>query len=157
MLVAMPLRLIVLAPLVLGLVVWRPEIVVFPGVLNILLFAVAVSMAWLLTFLFDAVFGCLAFWTDQSQGLWGLYFSVWMLLSGYIAPLEMFPPVIRDVLDWLPFRGMIAVPVELLCGFLTVEEALGDLALVAAWIAVLLVVVRSVWHRGLRRYGAFGA
>ena len=157
MLVAMPLRLVVLAPLVLGLVLWRPELLVFPGFLNLALFGVAVAMAWLLNFLFQAAFGCLAFWTDQSQGLFGLYMSFWMLLSGYVAPLEMFPPGLREVVAWLPFRGMIAVPVELLGGFLSPAEAVFDLGLMAGWIVVLGLLVRWMWRRGLQRYGAFGA
>ena len=101
----------------------------------------------------QAAFGCLAFWTEQSQGLFGVWFSVWMLLSGYIAPLDLFPPGIREVLMWLPFRGMVAAPVELLAGFSTPSEALFDLAVQCGWLAVFGVLVSVLWTRGVKRYG----
>lgn len=157
MISAMPLRLVVLAPMVLGLVVWRPELLTWPGLDALVLFAISVGLAWLLGFLVQALFGCLAFWTEQSQGVFGVWFSAWMLLSGYIAPLDMFPPTLRAILDWLPFRGMMAVPVELLGGFLSPEDALFDIAVQVGWVAVLWVAVVFVWRRGIVRYGAYGA
>ena len=117
----------------------------------------SVLLAWLLGFLVQAAFACLAFWLEQSQGLFGVWFSVWMLLSGYLAPLDLFPEPIRDVLAWLPFRGMMAVPVELLAGTLSAEEAWFDLAVMSGWTVVLVLGVWAVWTAGIKRYGAFGA
>ncbi len=157
MLSAMPLRIAVLTPMLAGLVLWRPELVIWPGAAALALFVVSVLLAWVLTFLVQGLFGMLAFWTDQSQGLFGVWFTFWMLLSGYIAPLQMFPEAFQSVLAWLPFRGMIAVPVELLGGFLTPRDALFDIGVQVAWTAILLLVSAVVWRRGIRRYGAFGA
>lgn len=154
---AIPLRLAVLAPMVAGLIVWRPELLAWPGGSAMALFAVSVALAWLLSFLIQGIFGMLAFWVDQSQGLFTVWLTFWMLLSGYIAPLEMFPAPVQAVLDWLPFRGMIAVPVELLGGFLSPREALFDIAVQLAWTLILWVAAAAVWRRGIRRYGAFGA
>jgi len=154
---AMPLRLVVLAPMMAGLVIWRPELLEWPGTLAMAMFVVSVLLAWLMTFLVQGIFGMLAFWTDQSLGLFGVWFTFWMLLSGYIAPMEMFPAPLRAVLDWLPFRGMIAVPVELLGGFLTPRAALFDLGIQVLWTLILGALCAVLWRRGIRRYGAFGA
>ncbi len=39
----------------------------------------------------------------------------------YLIPLRMFPPWLRELLDWLPFRYQIGLPVELLPLLLTVD------------------------------------
>lgn len=157
MLAAMPLRMVVLAPMMVGLVLWRPELVAWPGWPAMGLFGLSVLLAWLMSFLVQGLFGMLAFWTDQSQGMFGVWFVLWMLLSGYIAPLEMFPQPVQAALAWSPFRGMIAVPVELLGGFLSPRDALFDIGVQVVWTLILASTSVLVWKRGIRRYGAFGA
>ena len=157
MLAAMPLRLIVLAPMMAALVLWRPELLAWPGLEALALFTVSVLFAWLMTFLVQTLFGMVAFWTDQSEGMFGVWLTVWMLLSGYIAPLAMFPEPLQGALAWSPFRGMIAVPVELLGGFLAPRDALFDIGVQVMWVVVLSTITVATWRRGIRRYGAFGA
>lgn len=157
MLAAMPMRLLVLAPMLLALVAWRPELLAMPEPWALLLFLPSVFLAWVLGFLVQALFGLLAFWLDQSQGLFGVFFSVWMLLSGYLAPLALFPPSLHSALTWLPFRGMLAAPVELLAGMQTLEGALLDLGIQLGWCGLAAAGVALLWRRGIRRYGAFGA
>jgi ABC-2 type transport system permease protein len=157
MLSAMPGRVIVLAPMVLALVLWRPELLAWPGLDAMALFVVTVGLAWLLGFLIQALFGMLAFWLEQTDGLFGVWMAVWMLLSGYIAPLALFPDEANAVLAWLPFRGMIAVPVELLGGFLSPADALFDVGVQLGWIALLTACCTIMWRKGIQRYGAYGA
>lgn len=157
MLAALPIRLLVVAPMMIGLVLWQPELLTWPGLDAMALFSLSVLLAWLMTFMVQGLFGMVAFWTDQSEGMFGVWFSVWMLLSGYIAPLAMFPEPLQAVFAWLPFRGMIAVPVELLGGFLAPRDALFDIGVQVTWVVVLSTAATVTWRRGVRRYGAFGA
>lgn len=157
MLAAMPMRIVVLLPMLLALVVWRPELLAWPGWAAMGLFAVSVSLAWLLGFLIQAVFGMLAFWFDQTDGLFGLWFSTWMLLSGYLAPRAMFPEAVRGVIDWLPFRATLGVPVELLSGELAPQDAGFDIGVQVLWCAIVGSIAWRLWGAGIRRYGAYGA
>ena len=157
MLADKPFRLVVIAPVLLALVAWRPELWSVPEPAALVLFLVTVLVAWLLLYLVQALFGMLAFWLDQSAGLFGVWFATWGLLSGYVAPLAVFPAEMQGVLDWLPFRYMLALPVELLGGFLTAREALPQLGIQLAWLVVLFALTAFTWRRGVRHYGAFGA
>lgn len=157
MLVAWPFRMIIMAPMIGALVAWRPELWVVPTAGSLALFGLSIVLAWLMNFLVQAVFGILSFWIDKSEGLFGVWFAVWTLLSGYVAPLAAFPERVQAVLRWLPFRGMLATPVELLGGFVTPQDALGDVAIQGIWVVILFTLVRVLWSRGLARYGAFGA
>lgn len=157
MLAAMPFRALVLFPLLAALVLWRPDLVAWPGALALLLAAVSTAMAFALQFLVQSLFGMISFWWDQSMGLFNLWFGAWMLLSGYVAPIAVFPAWARSALDVLPFRYMLGLPVELLGGFLAPEDALGELGVQLLWIVVLGLLARWMWARGIARYGAFGA
>ena len=157
MLTAMPFRAVILAPVVAVLVLWRPELVASPSGLSLALFVISLALAWLMNFLIQALFGIFSFWIDKSDGLFGVWFAAYSLLSGYVAPLAVFPASWRPVLDVLPFRGLLAVPVELLGGFLDPADAIDDLALQAGWCMFFGMIATWAWGRGVRRYGAFGA
>lgn len=157
MVTAMPFRLAILAPIVAAVVWWRPELLGTPDPRLLLLFVPSIALAWTMNFLVQCAFGLLAFWLDKTDGIFGVWQSVWFLLSGYVAPLAFFPPVWQRVLAWTPFRGMLAAPVELLGGFVDVDTARFDLAVAAGWTVAALLLVAGLWRRGLARYGAFGA
>lgn len=157
MVAALPFRVIVLSPLVIGLVLWRPELLAWPGLGPLLLGCVAVAIAFVTNFCVQALFGMLGFWVDKSDALFGAWFSVWLVLSGYIAPLAVYPPWAQTLIRWSPFRGMLGLPVELLAGELGFADGLRELAVQATWLGVLLAATSVLWRLGVRRYGAFGA
>lgn len=152
-----PLRVVVLVPLVGLLVAWRPEMLGWPGAAALGLGLLGTALAWALNFTVQAIFGALAFWLKQSNGLYMVWFGLWALLSGYLFPLELLPPGPRAWVVWLPFRYMLATPVEALSGLSTPGEALGALAAQLGWLAVGVALLGVVWRRGLRHYEAVGA
>lgn len=156
MLTAWPFRLAVLTPVVAVLVILRPDMVEIPSVEVLGLFFISVFLAWLMNFLVQALFGMMSFWLDKSDGLFGVWFAVWSLLSGYVAPLAVFPESLHTVLKLSPFAGMLAVPAEILGGFLPAEEAWGAMGVQLVWCGLFFVAARGLWRRGIRRYGAYG-
>ncbi len=169
MVLAMPIRMAVLLPVIVPILWWKPELWRTPAPLELLAFVVSVSLAWLLTFLVQAIIAIAAFWIDKTDAFMNLWFAVWMVASGYSAPMAMLPPEVDAVLRWLPFRATLGAPVEILAGSRFTAEEAGydesarhagiafDLGLQAAWTAILLAVVAWAWRRGVARYGAFGA
>lgn len=154
---AIPFRLVILAPLVAAVGWWRPDLFVWPEPTQFALFLLSVSMAWVTAFLIQCAFGLASFWVDKSDGMFESWNAVWGLLSGYIAPLAFFPDAWRPVLDLLPFRGLLGLPVELLGGFLTPAAALRPMIVQAVWMVISWGVVDLLWRRGTVRYGAFGS
>jgi ABC-2 type transport system permease protein len=157
MVLAMPIRMAVLAPVLVPLLWWRPSLLAWPGAPAMACFALSVALAWLLLFLVQSLVGIAAFWVDKTDSLFMLWFAIWTVASGYAAPMAVFPDWLRAVATWLPFRATLATPVELLGGFLSPADAVPDLVIQGAWVVVLLGAVSVAWRRGLVRYGAFGA
>jgi len=121
-----------------------------------LVFLAAVAGAWLITFLAMSVIAALAFWVDSATSVAQVWFGLFTVLSGYLLPLELFPPWLGTAARWLPFRYMLAFPVETILGFATRREALLELGVQWAFVAGLALAARAAWQAGLRRYSAFG-
>lgn len=157
MIVAVPFRGLVLVPILAVILAVRPDLWRTPSLAELGLFAVSLVLAWVLNFAVQALFATLSFWIDKTDALFGVWFAVWSLLSGYLAPLALFPDAARELLVWLPFRGTLGLPVEVLGGFLTPAQALPQIAGQAAWSVGLWLAVVLIWRRGVARYGAYGA
>ena len=157
MIVSVPFRSVILTPLLAALLLWRPELWKTPAPTAVALFVVSLALAWSINFLVQAVFASFSFWVDKTDGLFGVWFAAWSLLSGYIAPLDTFPDWARQILVLLPFHGMLGLPVEILGSFIAPGDALPQVGLQVFWVVVLATVLAVLWRAGIRRYGAFGA
>jgi ABC-2 type transport system permease protein len=78
------------------------------------------------------------------------------VLSGYLVPLELFPGWVATLARALPFRYMLAFPVEMLTGMQSRARALGDLGIQWLFVCVLAGCALGAWRLGLRRFAAFG-
>ncbi|HYG67304.1 MAG TPA: ABC-2 family transporter protein [Anaeromyxobacteraceae bacterium] len=153
---AMPLRLLMSIPIAatLLLTVGHDELTRDPVLLA--LFPLTVIGGWLITFLAMAAIGALAFLIDSAGSIFEVWLGLFGIFSGYLVPLELFPPWLEAASRWLPFRYMLAFPVEMIIGMTPRADALRELAIQWAFVGVLFFVVRGVWRLGLRRFAAFG-
>lgn len=156
-LAAHPFRLLVLVPLLTALFLWRPELAFWPGTLTMLLAAVSTGLGWLLMFTMHIAFGSLAFRVQQTMGIFNVWFGMFMLFSGYIFPIELAPLWARDALAWLPFRAMLATPVEIATGLLQPMGALRQMGIQGLWILIWGLIAAVLWRTGLRHHEAVGA
>ncbi|MBI2502648.1 MAG: ABC-2 family transporter protein [Candidatus Latescibacteria bacterium] len=117
----------------------------------------ALVLAFALRFLVEWCLALSAFWTTRVGALNQFYFAALLFLSGRMAPLELMPAWVQTLAALLPFRWMLAFPVELAMGRLNAAQALQGLAAQGAWVGASLGLVALVWRRGLKQYGAVGA
>ncbi len=155
--VVLPFRIVVLIPLVAALWWWRPSMGMPLTLEGALLLPLALGLGWAMNFLAQVAFGALAFFVEQSLGLFNVWFAIWALLSGYLFPLDLLPAPLARVVVLLPFRSMLATPTEIAAGQLTGVAAVEAIALQAGWTIVFALVARAIWRAGVRRYEAFGA
>jgi ABC-2 type transport system permease protein len=153
---ALPMRLVVSVPVaVIGLVSVGREML--PSAARGWLYlALAVAGAWLITFLVNVGIGALALFMESSNKLMDVWMAAFMVFSGYLIPVELFPAGLRSVADFLPFRYQIGLPVEIFTNRHAEAYALSLLGRQWLYVALFAVLVRLVWRRGLRRFAAYG-
>lgn len=149
------LTLVVLSPVV-ALLVWlfRPSVAFVPWA--VAAFVPALVLAFALRFALEWTLAMAAFWTTRISAVNNLYWYVFALLAGFFAPLSLLPGPLRAIAEWLPFRWVMAFPVELLLGRLRPEEAAVGFAAQLAWIGIGVVALRAAYGAGVRRYAAVG-
>lgn len=146
-----------IAPLLIVLALASPLVNYTTDPLLLLLFAVTLLAALVMNVFLSSFFGMLAFWITTSRNLFSLAYGVGQFLSGYIAPMALFPQEVQNLARLLPFRSYLGLPVETLLGRLTPAEVLEGLAVTMVWTIVFFVLYRWLWFKGLRRYEGVGA
>jgi len=153
---AMPMRLVVSLPIaIVALFAIGPrEVTRDPFLWAVWLASVAGS--WLITLMVNLVIGCASFFLESSLKLMDVWLVFFFVLSGYLIPVDLFPPALRAIVQWLPFRFQIGFPVEVAVGAHGRAAALELLGAQWAWAAVGLGATIAMWRGGLRRFAAYG-
>ena len=128
---------------------WLPS----PG--RLLLVVLATLLAFAVNFLLQSLIALLCFWTERASALERLHTLAMLFLSGLMAPLEVFPPAVRQAASWTPFPWIIHFPARLLAG--AEVNVVEGFAALAGWLVVLLPLTVLLWRLGVRRYAAMGA
>ena len=152
---ALPMRVLMTVPIAIATTLWLGPVWVKDPV-QIAIIPLTLLGAFLLTFLPMAMIGTLSLFWESSLSLYDLWLALYTVLSGYVVPLELFPPQLVAAVHALPFRFMLAVPVENMVGLMTRAEALH--ALFWQWVYVLgfAIGAAGLWRVGLRRFAAYG-
>lgn len=120
-------------------------------------FVPALLMAFLIQFLLGWAVAMAAFWTTRISAINRMWFLGKLFFAGQIAPLDLLPPALQTVAAISPYRWILAFPVEMALGRLSIEEALWGLCAQAVWLVLAYTAVRLTWQAGIKKYSAFGA
>jgi ABC-2 type transport system permease protein len=144
------------ALLLIGLFLWLyPEAAWLPTPGSFLLALVAMIFSFCLRFVMQYTFALLSFWTERASAIEQFWYLIYTFLSGMIAPLELFPEAVRNVVLWTPFPYLIYFPASLLIER-PVNVAQGFAAM-ALWFVLFLGLNRWLWRQGLKQYSGMGA
>lgn len=131
-----------------------PKAFWIPDASRLSLYIFVVILVFLLRFLIQYTLSFLAFWVERVSQFENLMFAIYMFLSGYFAPISMFPDTIRNFAKFTPFPYMIHLPVSIITGK---DFNPLDLVILTLWLILFWVLNRILWRIGLKRYSAMGA
>lgn len=151
------LVLMLMLPIVSGAALISPSINFPMTPISFAAFLLAVVFGFLLQTFIACTFAMFGFWSTQVRNLYQLWFGIGQFLSGWIAPLAMFPPAIQGIAYLLPYRGYLGLPLEIMTGHLSYAEISVGILVDLIWLSVFFVAFRILWRLGLRRYEAVGA
>jgi ABC-2 type transport system permease protein len=115
------------------------------------LFFVTMLSGMLLSFGFRFLANSLAFWTTDARGLIALTNTVLLFFSGFIVPINFFPPALQAFTEALPFGGLAQVPINVYLGRLDGVHLLRVMERQALWLIGLFVVGRLLLAQMMRR------
>ncbi|AKQ63980.1 hypothetical protein A176_000892 [Myxococcus hansupus] len=151
-----PLRLVVAVPVILLSVALVGAKAVPQHAWQWGFFVLSLVGGWAIAFLANVAIGALCFFLESSERVLEVWLVLFFVCSGYMYPVELLPPTLRTLIDWLPFRYQIGLPVEMLTGAHGWDAAVRLLMAQWAWVAGLAVVAGVAWKQGVKRFAAFG-
>ena len=126
------------------------------GLTEVIAFVPALVFAWMLRFFWGYWLALLAFWVTRADALLALQDSLIFLLAGQVAPVALLPGLLKAAAIVLPFRYMVAFPVEVMMGQLDPGSLVAGFGIQIAWLAIAVLLYLTLWKTGLRRYAAVG-
>ncbi len=132
-----------------------PQAFWLPSFSQIFMGIVAIILSFTLYFLIQYTFAMFAFWTERASAIQDLWFLFYIFLSGIVAPLDTFPPGIRDWVLLTPFPYGVYFPAAMLVGL---PMPIGrSLLIISFWLVLFFALNRWLWRRGLKEYSGMGA
>jgi ABC-2 type transport system permease protein len=119
-------------------------------------YIVSLLLAFIIGFAFEACIGMIGFWVLEVTSLLWVITTLNFFISGQMFPLDLLPPFWRDLLKALPFQYLAYFPAVVFLGKVEGAALVRGLLIQAAWALGLLLLARWLYHRGLKRYSAFG-
>lgn len=119
-------------------------------------FLVSLVLTALLQFFISFALAMLAFWVLEVSTFIFIVYAFEYIASGHLFPLDILPEPLQRLLPWTPFFYELYFPVSIWLGKTAGAELWRGLALQIGWVLVAWCLARWAWHRGLRRYAAFG-
>lgn len=119
--------------------------------------AILVSLlAFVLHVFLDLSLSFLAFWLDDIWAFEHLKLVMLMIFGGMTFPLALLPEGLKTVFNLLPFRFIYYFPISVALGSLSLSELLKGVFQILGWIFFFYLFSKILWHRGLKKYGAYG-
>ena len=108
-----------------------------------------------LNFMYGALIGLMAFWTEDVTGFYFIFDRMKWLLGGFLMPITLFPGWLQEFAGWLPFSLMIYKPARLAIEFSW--GAWADLAFQQIGLIVVMgAIAQGVYRLGVRRLDVNG-
>lgn len=135
----------------------------WPDAKTMAAYLASLLMAFLLGFFLECAIGMISFWFLEVSSLLFVYMLFNFILSGHMFPLEVLEEIegplgatIRGVVDFLPLKYLAYFPSAVFLGKVTGEELVRGLLMQFAWLMFFIVVCRTAYARGVKRYSGYG-
>jgi ABC-2 type transport system permease protein len=117
----------------------------------------ATALAFVVRFTLEWTLAMAALWTTRVNAVNQSYDVIFIFFSGFFAPLAVMPASVQTLANLLPFRWLIAFPIELTLGRLGGQEILLGFGMQLFWLALTLTALTFVWRAGVKQYSAVGS
>lgn len=121
------------------------------SIINGLFFLISLVLAYLVAFSLNFIVGVAAVYSTGAQRISWVYYSVQRFFSGQMVPLWIFPPLLVQVANLLPFQSLVGIPLSIYIGRLSLGEAGQAMLIQVFWVMALLVLSRLIWQHAHTR------
>jgi len=111
---------------------------------NWLIFLFSLLLGSSIGIAYRVLYNVIAFWLLEARAMGTLFVVVALFFTGSYVPIPFFPSWLLAITTWLPFNGLINIPVEILLGKVSSSTLLWELSRQILWVLLLTLIVRRI-------------
>lgn len=116
----------------------------------LLLFLLSIALSYLIIWLLSAITSMITFWAMFLGQMGAVRIVVVNILSGMLIPIWFFPPVLQEILKYLPFQYTYQTPLGMYIGRIGLSDGLFQIGVQCFWIGFLFLILKGIWKRAQR-------
>lgn len=109
-----------------------------------LLFLLVFPVSVLLGIAYRFLYNIFAFWLVEARAIVALATNLALFFSGSFIPIPFFPSWLLNLATWLPFNGLLNLPVQLLMGKVNGSAVGFEITLQVCWLILFVLVARML-------------
>ncbi len=119
-------------------------------------FSLSILLSGLIQFLIAYSIAMLSFWILEISTIVFIFFSFEYFFSGHFFPLDLLPPSLFKIILWTPFPYELWFPIAVLQERVIGSDLIKGLCIQFGWVLLLYGLAKTLWKKGLQKYGAVG-
>lgn len=120
------------------------------GILNFLFFILIIILSVIVVFLFELSLGMTSFYTNAVWGVEVFKRAALHIFSGMIAPIALFPEFLQKIVNFLPFKECIYIPINIYFGNLSILEILQVISKQCLWIVIFYLLAKIMFKHTIK-------
>ena len=124
---------------------WGLSLPVSP--LAFLLFVVSLIFGCLLISIIKMLIYLMIMYTLDAKGVFSLALAIFGFLGGAIIPIPLFPSILQNILNFLPFRYVSDLPYRIYIGNIDTLSALWQIGIQILWIIGLYLLGKALIYK----------
>jgi ABC-2 type transport system permease protein len=138
------------------LLILRPPLLFQTNGGFLILAAIGFTGATILYFIISLLLSLIGFWTAEVWATRFIFLILLDFIAGNFFPIDILPQTLYQILLMTPFPYLFYFPVKLLLGGLENNQIVTGFIMLFFWLAVLSILLKWVWEKGLKVYSAEG-
>lgn len=128
----------------------------FPNFQNLLFFIISLINAIIINFMLQYTVGLLGFWYESINPLDRILNDTISFFSGLIVPLWFFPDILHSINNFLPFKYIYFLPINIYLNKMNSLEAVYVIITQYFWIFILIFIEKILWNMGIKKLAIQG-
>ena len=142
-------------PIVILLIIVMKVPIVISG-LTILGFLISLVISYILSYFCFILVGMSTFYIRYIWPVRALFMAVMQVLGGELIPVDILPPVFKEIAHILPFYLINFIPAQWILGRITPIELLLATLYGIFWICILGITTKVLWRRAITKFDSTG-
>lgn len=133
---------------------WLDLMLSWPSPTQLVLFLGLIVVGYVIDFMLGLLIVLMGFWFEHADGLEHFKWLAVSLFSGLLFPLEFMPAWLANIVNVLPFKYIMIVPIGILQGTQSLSSF--DLLYLTGFFSLMILLLYTVWRKAIYRYASAG-